>query len=62
MAGVTKGVGLGLWRFFVRELVGVVEFVSFPFGWEPILEPAYPIQKTKNSVWKVYRPQFQKRY
>ncbi|MBQ6471145.1 MAG: exosortase system-associated protein, TIGR04073 family [Victivallales bacterium] len=62
MAGVTKGVGLGLWRFFVRELVGVVEFVTFPFGWEPILEPAYPIQKTKNSVWKVSRPQFQKRY
>lgn len=62
LAGVSKGVGLGVWRFLVREVVGVVELVTFPFGWTPIIEPEYPIQKTKNTVWNVKRPAFHKRY
>ena len=63
LAGCSKGVGLGLWRFLVRECVGVVELVTFPFGWEPIVEPAYVINSTDQSTtWKVYKPAFHKRY
>ena len=62
MPGISKGVGLGVWRFVVREVVGVVELVTFPFGWTAIIEPEYPVQKTKNVVWKVRRPSFHKRY
>jgi len=64
LAGATKGVGLGLWRFFVRECVGVVETVAFPFGWEPIIEPAYVFDGSSDETtsWKVYKPAFHKRY
>ncbi len=63
LAGCSKGVGLGLWRFLVRECVGVVEVVTFPFGWEPIIEPAYVINDTDQATnWKVYKPAFHKRY
>ncbi len=63
LAGASKGVGVGLWRFVVRECVGVVELVTFPFGWEPIIEPAYVISDADQSaVWKVYKPSFHKRY
>ena len=62
MAGISKGVGVGVWRFLVREVVGVVEFVTFPFGWTAIIEPEYPVQRTKNVIWSVRRPSFHKRY
>ena len=62
LPGLSKGLGLGVWRFVVREVVGVVELVTFPFGWDPIIEPEYPVQKTKNGVWTVRRPSFHKRY
>ena len=62
MAGISKGVGLGVWRFLVREVVGVVELVTFPFGWTPIIEPEYPVQRSKNSIWSVRRPSFHNRY
>ncbi|MBQ7650225.1 MAG: exosortase system-associated protein, TIGR04073 family [Victivallales bacterium] len=62
MAGISKGLGLGVWRFLVREVVGVVELVTFPFGWSAIIEPEYPVQKSKNSIWSVRRPSFHKRY
>lgn len=62
MAGATKGVGLGVWRFLCREIVGVVELVTFPFGWNAIIEPEYPVQKTQNAVWNVRRPSFHRRY
>ncbi|MBR0459561.1 MAG: exosortase system-associated protein, TIGR04073 family [Victivallales bacterium] len=62
LVGITKGLGLGVWRFLVREIVGVVEFVTFPFGWEPIIEPAYPFQKVEMVEWSVHPPSFQKRY
>ena len=62
MPGISKGVALGIWRGLVREVVGVAELVTFPFGWAPIIEPEYVIQKTKTSYWTVRRPQFHKRY
>ena len=63
LAGATKGVGLGLWRFFVRECVGVIETLTFPFGWEPIIEPAYVFNDGEGTVsWRVYRPAIHKRY
>ena len=62
MPGISKGVFLGIWRGCVREVVGVVETVTFPFGWTPIVEPEYVIQKTKTSYWTVRRPAFHKRY
>ena len=58
--GLTKGVALGLWRFCIRELVGMVELVSFPFGWEPIILPEYTWQKTSGIIWQVNRPSFQR--
>jgi putative exosortase-associated protein (TIGR04073 family) len=62
-AGATKGVGLGVWRFLCREVVGVVEVVTFPFGWQPIIEPAYVLDGgINNPMWKVYKPSFHKRF
>lgn len=61
--GLTKGTCLGIWRFFCREIVGVVEVVTFPFGWQPIIEPAYVLEGgMRNGTWKVYKPSFHKRY
>jgi len=62
MAGISKGLGLGVWRFFCREVVGVVELVTFPFGWEPIIQPEYFYQKEKSTTWRVQRPAFHRRY
>ncbi|MBO4620820.1 MAG: exosortase system-associated protein, TIGR04073 family [Victivallales bacterium] len=64
MAGATKGVGLGFWRFFVRECVGLIETITFPFGWEPIIEPVYVFDGSSDETtsWKVYKPAFHKRY
>jgi len=62
-AGAFKGTGLGVWHFIVREIVGVVEFVTFPFGWDPIITPAYVWDSDAMSVhWKVYAPSFHRRY
>ncbi len=58
--GFGKGISLGVWRFLCREVVGAVEIVTFPFGWEPIIEPAYVICNDRNATWRVYRPAFQK--
>ena len=62
LPGISKGVGLGLWRFACREVVGVVELVAFPFGWSPIIEPGYVVQKKLGPNWKVNRPAFHKNY
>ena len=62
LPGISKGVGLGLWRFACREIVGVVELVTFPFGWSPIIEPEYVVQKKLGPNWKVNRPAFHKNY
>ena len=41
-AAITTGVLRGLWRFGVREVVGVFDILTFPVGFEPSIEPAYP--------------------
>lgn len=62
LPGLAKGAGLGIWRFLCREVVGVVELVTFPFGWQPIIEPDYVFQTGQNAKWRVRRPAFQKMY
>ena len=62
LPGLSKGVGLGVWRFLCREVVGAVELVTFPFGWNPIIEPEYVVQKKLGPNWKVNRPAFHKNY
>ncbi len=62
-AGCTKGTALGIWRFLCREVVGAVETVTFPFGWQPIIEPVYVLDGgINNPMWKVYKPSFHKRF
>ncbi len=62
LPGLSKGLGLGIWRFICREVVGVVELVTFPFGWQPIIEPDYVFPINQNSIWRVQRPSFHKQY
>ncbi|MFA6929184.1 MAG: exosortase system-associated protein, TIGR04073 family [Lentisphaeria bacterium] len=62
LPGMSKGLGLGVWRFLCREVVGVVEFVTFPFGWQPIIEPEYIFPVNQNATWRVYKPSFHKQY
>lgn len=61
-AGFTKGFGLGLWRTGVREVVGVFELVTFPFGWGPLVEPAYVVQTAYTTDWRVNKPEFGSQY
>jgi putative exosortase-associated protein (TIGR04073 family) len=61
-AGATKGLGQGLWRTACREVVGVFELVTFPFGWSPIIEPDYVVQQAYTTDWRVNRPQFGTQY
>jgi len=62
LPGLSKGVGLGVWRFFCREIIGVVELVTFPFGWQPIIEPDYIFPVNQNVSWRVRKPSFHKQY
>jgi putative exosortase-associated protein (TIGR04073 family) len=62
LPGVSKGLGLGVWRFVCREVIGVVELVTFPFGWQPIIEPDYVFPINQNATWRVRRPSFHKQY
>ncbi len=41
MAAISYGTVRGLWRFGVREVVGVFEILTFPAGLEPIVYPEY---------------------
>jgi putative exosortase-associated protein (TIGR04073 family) len=45
-AGVTYGVGKGIFRWFGRELTGVYEVVTFPIpfphGYKPVMKPEFP--------------------
>ena len=45
-----------------NKVVGGVELVTFPFGWTPIIEPEYVVQKKLGPNWKVNRPAFHKNY
>ena len=58
VAGSTYGLARGVWRFSVREVVGVFETVTCPFGWSPIIEPEFFFEPTRSTDWRVNRPQF----
>jgi putative exosortase-associated protein (TIGR04073 family) len=62
LAGATKGLGLGLWRTGVREVVGVFELVTFPFGWSAIVEPEYVFQSAYTTDWRLNHPEFKNQY
>jgi putative exosortase-associated protein (TIGR04073 family) len=62
LSGFTKGFGLGLWRASVREVVGVFELATFPFGWGPVVEPEYIIQSAYTTDWRVNKPEFGSQY
>lgn len=52
-AACTYGFVQGLWRFGVREVTGVFEVVTFPFGWGPIIQPEFPFQPVRSTEWRV---------
>jgi putative exosortase-associated protein (TIGR04073 family) len=58
VAGITWGLFRGIWRCGIRETVGVFEVLTFPFGWEPILEPEFPFEPGKSTEWRVNSPPF----
>ena len=62
LPGLSKGLGLGVWRFLCREIIGVVELVTFPFGWQPIIEPNYVFPINQNVSWRIQKPAFHKQY
>jgi putative exosortase-associated protein (TIGR04073 family) len=52
MAGATYGTIRGVARFVTREVVGVFEVLTFPFGWSPIIEPEFPLQPDPSTDWR----------
>ncbi|MBT3286120.1 MAG: exosortase system-associated protein, TIGR04073 family [Victivallales bacterium] len=60
-AGATTGVAKGLWRFAIRGGVGIMEIVSFPMGWNNVIEPEYPFQPVRSTEWRMNRPDFRER-
>ncbi len=52
-AAVTYGLFQGLYRFATREVVGAVEVITFPMGWEPIIEPEFPFEPGTATKWRV---------
>lgn len=54
-AGATYGFFRGVCRFAVREVVGVFEIVTFPMGWDPIIEPEFVDQPVQSTTWKFNR-------
>jgi len=58
VAGATYGVFRGVWRFCVREVIGVFETVTFPVGWGPIIEPEFPFEPGSSTDWRVNRVGF----
>jgi putative exosortase-associated protein (TIGR04073 family) len=42
VAAITYGTLRGIWRFGVREVVGVFEVVTFPVRFKPIVRPEFP--------------------
>ena len=56
VAAVTYGLFRGIWRCCVREMVGVGEIITFPFGWQPVIEPEFPFEPTPATDWRLRRP------
>ncbi|MBT3378345.1 MAG: exosortase system-associated protein, TIGR04073 family [Lentisphaerae bacterium] len=61
-AALTVGLAQGIWRFGTREAVGLMETVTFPMGWKPILEPEFPFQPTKSTEWRINEPDFRRNF
>jgi len=61
-AGATTGVAQGVWRFLVRETVGVVEVITFPMGWPAIIDPEYPFLPGRSTDWGVNTPTFMRHF
>ena len=55
-AAVTYGVLRGIWRFGVREVVGVGEIITFPFGWKSVVDPEFFLEPAPTTDWRVHRP------
>lgn len=55
-AGFTYGLLRGVWRFGCREVTGVFEIVTFPFGWQPIIEPEFYMEPMEFTEWRVTWP------
>jgi len=62
VAAITFGLFRGIGRFLTREAVGVLEVVTFPMGWGPIIEPEFAWGKNAGTEWRVNEPDFMKRY
>ncbi len=60
-AAASYGLFQGIWRFATREVVGVLEVLTFPMGWPSIIEPEFPFEPTKTTEWRVNRPVFRER-
>jgi putative exosortase-associated protein (TIGR04073 family) len=61
-AAISYGLARGVWRTAARIGVGVMEVVTFPMGWDAIIEPEFPFEPTKTTVWRVNQPAFRRQY
>ncbi len=61
-AGASSGLIDGFSRFGTRFAVGAMEIVTFPMGWEPIIEPEYILEPARNTEWRTTAPAFRRRY
>lgn len=56
--GLTVGLAMGLGKFVARELVGVYEFVTFPFeipkNFQPVLQPEFPWDYFESEPGRAY--------
>lgn len=55
VAGATYGTVRGVCRFVTREVVGVFEIVTFPFGWGPVVEPEFTFEPGRSTDWRINR-------
>jgi putative exosortase-associated protein (TIGR04073 family) len=51
VAALTYGLVRGVWRFLVRETVGVFEIITFPVGWAAIIEPEFLFEPMTDPDW-----------
>jgi putative exosortase-associated protein (TIGR04073 family) len=62
LAGITTGLFRGIYRGLARELTGVVEIITFPMGWEPVIEPEFMFTGDNYPPWSVNPLPFQRDY
>lgn len=59
MAGATYGLIRGIWRFGVREVVGVYEIITVPFvRLDPIVEPEWICESSPVDIFYRKRDRF----